>query len=510
MTSPPAKTELQAAIHHQPERLALIGHDLRAAIADVIGGLRLVDRASMDRDAKLQLERVRAAGDCLARLVEATLATLQPEPEAAPTEPDGIQMARFLYDLEMRWAGRAEEKRLAFRLTCDDAVPAVIGIDPLAFERVLSNVLSNAIKFADRGVVAVRLDWQDTGLLAVTVEDDGPGYSEAALARLFEYGGRPIDAAKPGQGLGMHIARDLTARLGGTIAVQNRPGGGATVRLELPVAASQDRPSYPSVATLPRLKGLRALVAEDNATSRMILAQILTQLGIAIEPAEDGVTALRLLETGAYDLALIDMELPGRDGSEVVRQLRALASPVCDLPVVAVTAHAMPASHDAILAAGANAILQKPVGGIETVGRAIAGVLGLSADAADDAPDRSGPAEAQALADRAGLNRLLAMAGPAGSRELLERLDDDLRRTRAGLAEGLSGQDPQRIRAETHVLIALAGAVGADLLLALARGMNAAVHRGEDVTADQQTETLTLLDALTLAVGEERARLAGA
>jgi len=203
---PPEAAEEEAIASVDPARMSLLGHDLRSAVSDIIGGLRLVDQSALDDATRLQLERIRASGEALARLLEETLAHILGEDDFAATHPANLQMTRFLYDLEMRWSGRAQEKGLRFDLRVAPDVPQVLALDRVALERVLSNVLSNAVKYTDQGTVAMDVALSAGGALQMIVRDEGPGFSDAALARLFEYRGRPDDTGKPGQGLGMHIS----------------------------------------------------------------------------------------------------------------------------------------------------------------------------------------------------------------------------------------------------------------------------------------------------------------
>ncbi|MDH5453584.1 MAG: ATP-binding protein, partial [Paracoccaceae bacterium] len=214
--------------------MTLLGHDLRAAVSDVIGGLRLIDQKSLGDATQLQLERVRAASEILARLLEEGLSMMLGEDDFAATHPANLQMSRFLYDLRMRWSGRASENGLLFHIETADNVPAVLTLDRIALERILSNILSNAIKYTENGTVRLDIRMAETGALRFTVTDQGPGFSAEALQRLFQYQGRPESAGKPGHGLGMHITKNMTGRLGGEISVQNLSDGGARVTLDLP------------------------------------------------------------------------------------------------------------------------------------------------------------------------------------------------------------------------------------------------------------------------------------
>ncbi len=482
--------------------MSLLGHDLRSAVSDIIGGLRLIDQAALDDGTRLQLERIRASGEALARLLEETLAQILGEDDFAATHPANLQMTRFLYDLEMRWSGRAQEKGLRFDLRVASDVPQVLALDRVALERVLANVLSNAVKYTDRGSIGMDVALSPNGSLRMTVRDEGPGFSEAALARLFEYRGRPDDTGKPGQGLGMHISKDLTSRLGGTISVWNRPGGGATVTLELP----PDRwtiSTPEAFAPLPDLSRTKVLVSEDNPTNQTILAHMLTRMGAACEIASDGIEALHWLERESFDLAMIDIEMPRLSGLDVIRALRKNGRVHGRMPIIAVTAYVLRSNRDAIYAAGADAILTKPLAGIETVGQAIAQVLGRAAPAG--APEPADRAIGEELR-RERFEHLMEISGPEGARELVDRLLDDLTGARTRLSEGVAAQDRTAVRAETHVLIALAGAVGAERLQSLSEALNTGAHsrEGGDISR-LGAETLDHLDRLIGVVAAERA-----
>lgn len=484
-------------------RMTLLGHDLRAAVSDIIGGLRLVDQKGLDEATCLQMERVRAAGENLARLLEEGLSMMLGEDDFAATHPASLRMERFLYDVEMRWSGRAHEKGLTFRVSCANDVPPILTLDRVALERVLSNLLSNAIKYTEKGVIELDIRMAANGALLLSVADQGPGFSADALTRIFEYRGRPDCSREPGQGLGMHISRHMTGRLGGTISVENLNHRGARVTLELP-PESWTIPAQEKAVELPDLSGKKVLVAEDNATNQTIIGSMLAKLGAEFKIAENGCEALRWFGRERFDLALVDIEMPVLNGIEVIRTVKSDRNHIGQMPVIAITAYVLRANRDAIYAAGADAILAKPLAGIEAFGMTIANVLGRTNPAAEKPMPVAGDHE---VFDRTAFDRLIEVAGPDMSRELLDRLSEDLRKVEHGLAAGLSEVDTAAIRAQTHVLIALSGAVGAAQLQTLAQALNSAAHR--DAQDDYNTlgqESLAHLDQLIHFVTQEKAR----
>ena len=451
---------------------SLLNHDLRAAISDIIGGLRLISHAALDEPTRLQLERVRAASEALARLLSDGFEQVPGDDGALGGS--NLQIGRFLYDLEMRWAGRAREKGLNFHIALAADVPKVVSVDRTALDRVLSNILANAIKYTDFGAVRMVVSTNDTEQLLFSIHDQGPGFSPGALDRLFERNGHPDDAEKPGHGMGMYISKQLTGKLGGQISVRNLPDGGAEVLFDLPLKGVPCDPDAAARAPLPNLSHLKVLVAEDSETNQAVIGHMLAQMGAQFETAADGIAALDWLERENFDLALIDIEMPRLSGLEVMRALRGQAHLRRDMPVVAVTAYVLRANRDAIYTAGADAIVAKPLTDIETFGEAIARALRRST--AEPAASATAAQDALEL-NQATFDRLMEIAGPDGAPELLDRLIIDLTRVERCIVGATATADTNAIRAETHVLVAVAGAVGAERLQALAEALNAAAHQ---------------------------------
>ncbi|URF47513.1 response regulator [Dinoroseobacter shibae] len=452
-----------------------MSHDIRGAMSDVIGGLRLVDMGVLEPDTRAQLERVRSSGEVLARLVEEILSWAN-EGEDAPRRPgQRLNLGRFLHDLDSRWTGRAVASGLRFRMTIADTVPSVVGLDRVALERILGNLISNALKYTDRGEVQLDISLLPSRDLQFRVLDQGPGFSDAALALLFEMRGRPDNAPKPGTGLGLHIAKELSDDMGGRLMVANRAGGGALVSLSIPDGVWTTPDTAPAQSRSHDLSGKHILVAEDNETNQILTTQMLEALGATSEIAVDGVAALDALDQRDFDLALIDIEMPRLNGIEVIRTIRTRNDAKAKMPLIALTAYVLRSNREAIYQAGSDAIIAKPIMSLESFAETLAQHLG--------APTTSDELEASnvvSMPDRSRFDRLLEIAGTDGARELLSRLTADLERVRDNLCLAIPRLDQSMLRAETHVLISLAGAVGADRLHTLASTLNAAAHRMDE------------------------------
>ncbi len=495
----PASPAAQVSDNEDQAQLTLLSHDIRSAVSDVIGGLRLVDLDALDPTTRLQLERVRTASEVLARLTEEALSRAAESTGTTEAISSNLQLLRLLQNIRLRWSGRAQEKGLLFEITVQSGVPNLVALDRMAMERILANLLSNAIKYTDNGKVALKVIMCPGEELCFIVTDDGPGFSDQALERLFQYHGRPDGAHKPGTGLGLHIVKEIADQMGGELRVDNRPKGGSRITFSLPHETWREDSSSDNGGTLPDLADIKVLLAEDNETNQLILAQMLDVMGAEYEIARDGVEALNWLERETFDLALIDIDMPRLSGIDVMNTLRSGNTTHKDMPILAITAFVLRANREAIYRAGANRILAKPIMSIEALGQSITTLM--SPEEITDIPTSTTSGFCQI--DDARFQRLLEIAGPKGAKELLARLQEDLTSVQQKMIAAAKKMDQAEMRAQTHVLISLAGAVGAEHLQNLAQILNSAAHKVDQdaiirLSADADRGITRLLEIIAL------------
>jgi CheY-like chemotaxis protein len=234
----------------------------------------------------------------------------------------------------------------------------------MRLRQVLNNLLSNAIKFTDHGAVTVRLTAREDGdhlVFEAIVADTGRGLTEEQLARLFT----PFDQLASnvarehgGSGLGLVISRELARLMGGDLTVTSKPGKGARFRLEVRVETAEAPDARAGGAII---EGARVLVVDDHMVNRRAIELVLQSFGIQPTLAESGERALELLHSEVFDVMLMDVYMPGMDGRDATRQLRAADGPNRDIPVIAVTASATAKDWEACHAAGMNAHVAKPI-----------------------------------------------------------------------------------------------------------------------------------------------------
>ncbi|MHA1530218.1 MAG: response regulator [Alphaproteobacteria bacterium] len=238
------------------------------------------------------------------------------------------------------------------------------------------------------------------------------------------------------------------------------------------------------------LSGLRVLLAEDNPTNQVVAAQMLESLGASVILAEDGAEALEIVAREPFDVMLVDIEMPRVNGIEVIRTVRGSSGPIAEMPMIALTAYVMREHRIAIDAAGADGVIAKPILSIEQFGADIRRFMRRRSDAAEAGDGQTGLAGGgpPPVIDRNIYDTLAELIGPAAMSELLGKVSSDIRAARERLVQALEPIDLGEVRSVTHILISVAGAIGALPVQEGARQMNAAGHRDDasEVERDMQ------------------------
>ncbi|WP_417808239.1 ATP-binding protein [Thioclava sp.] len=455
--------------HARHDRVSMLAHDARSALADILGGLSLFPDASLDPQTHQQLERIQSASEYLARLLELGLDISIPHYRAGADYP--LRLFDFLTALERRWRGAAEAAGMEFHLAVAPDVPAILGIDALALERILANVISNAIAYAGSVPIHILFEMRSATGLRVYMRDAGPGFAPDNLATLFDRGQRGAQAhLRQGDGLGLFIARTLTHQLGGDITARNRSGGGAEIRLDVPLSTA--RPTRRLAhrhddITLPDLTNCRVLVADDSLTNQAVLEKMLSAFGARIETQSDGIGALTALLEAPFDLAVLDIDMPGESGLGVIAALRDSGRDWADLPIIACTGFVLRPDHEAIMAAGADAILTKPINGMLPLACAINKALAAK------------PAFCKARRGAQDLlfSALQQRAEEPESKTLALYIIADLKMIARAMMHSWQQVDTADIQRQCHKLIAVAGAVGETALSTQARALHCAIEQ---------------------------------
>lgn len=367
-----AKERAEQANRAKSALLANVSHELRTPMSSIIGLARLMVKNPCTARTRDQAEKILEAAETLLIILDDILDLSKMEAGRVVLEDEDFLLDEVLNRLGSLVALRAEASALELDIAIAPGVPRSLRGDPVRLGQVLLNLTSNAIKFTPAGRVRVGVELlactAQTATLRFAVEDTGIGIAAQDLDKLFQPFTQ-LDASNQrhhgGAGLGLAISRHLVERMGGVIRCDSQPGQGSVFQFELCLARTQPAnalmPAPPPSADEPLfLPGTRVLVAEDHAVNRDIAVEVLTGLGLEVEAVADGEAALRRLARGDMAAVLMDVRMPGLDGLEATRRLRADPR-LGDLPVIALTAHAMIGDAERFRAQGMTDVLSKPL-----------------------------------------------------------------------------------------------------------------------------------------------------
>ncbi len=470
-----AREAAERALEAKAVFTATISHEIRTPLTSILATATLLRRTPDYAERMRHLDTLEQAGRTLATIVDDVLTFSKLEGGHAEREA----VAFGLRDIAMAVAEMFAAEAAAHGVTITIEVPAarVVG-DPVAIRRVLTNLVSNAIKFTRDG--RVRITAEDVGdeRWRFDVSDTGVGIRPDRLSAIFEpFVQADVSTTRRygGTGLGLSICRMLVDAMGGTIAVDSHPGAGSQFWFVIPLPPVPAMPAVPAGRhAVPVGQSLTVLVAEDNATNRYLISELVRQLGHRVVAVENGARAVEYVTDPAahpLDLVLMDVQMPVMDGIAAARSIRASGGVAATVPIHALTAYVSVKRRAEITDAGIDGVLAKPVE--LTRLRALLDEL-LPADdaripriAAVPAID---PARVRALGDTLGI---------AGRNTLLSLLVEDAGRVPRRLRELVADRRTDLARHEAHGLRGAAASVGAISLMTVLN----AIETGDQGTA---------------------------
>lgn len=377
------ETQIQAerANRSKSKFLANMSHELRTPFNGILGMLGLLSGTTLTAQQADYVNTANASANHLLNVLNDILDISALEEGKISIHPEATNLLELLQDIENVMRPQACAKGLDFVFEVSQEIPLWGMIDATRFKQIMFNLINNALKFTQQGAVTVSVRRTHGGLkgaepplgplLLIEVEDTGIGMSDEAVERLFQrfyQVDNTVARQFGGSGLGLEISRSLAQMMGGDIEARSVQGAGSCFTLDLPLRSCEPPAAVsafvppPSAAERPSSAAKHhVLVAEDNPVNRKFVGILLERMHCQSTFCENGQLALDMVQREKFDLVLMDLHMPVMDGLAATRAIRALSTPVKNIPIIALTADAMNNAQEEALSAGVNFFVTKPV-----------------------------------------------------------------------------------------------------------------------------------------------------
>lgn len=458
--------------------LAVMSHEMRTPLNGVLGTLELLGDTALDERQRKFVEVMETSGKSLLDHVNNVLDISRIDAGKGRADLMAFDLPHLVNGTVESLRQQASERRNSLKVVMLDRIGHDFVGDPARLRQILINLVGNAIKFTEDGVISVEVEkLPDGDLVEFRIVDTGIGIAESDIERIFD-DFVTVDASYrrqvEGTGLGLGITRRLIKLLGGDIGVESEPNEGSVFWFRIPLkSAEQPEESVARTSgddTAAKIMALSVLVVEDNEINRMVAREMLQALNCDVTDARDGQEGVALAAAGAFDLILMDISMPRMDGVTASRKIRESGGPNSDTPIVALTAHALPADITRFRDAGMVDVVTKPLSRDR-----------LAAVLRDTGSLKDGPVSEHGWARR----ELIATLGSEQAEIVISRVREEIAAGARSLREMASSADAEEISSLAHKLAGSAALAGFD-----------AVHtRLKDVELRSRTMDISELNA---------------
>ncbi|WP_322405860.1 PAS domain-containing protein [Idiomarina sp. PL1-037] len=361
------KAELDAlkAAHAKNVFLANMSHEIRTPLHGILGIASVLESTELNPHQQQLLGTIKNSGDYLLTTLNDVLDLTQAEEGQLKVKRGVHSPAKVLSHVIQLFEQPVKEKGLVFIIDIDADIPKRTLMDRARIAQVVSNLVSNALKFTERGSIAIKASWeadsekQNEGDLIVKVKDTGVGiYDTQRIWQLFEQEQDGLNRTEGGSGLGLAIVRNLVQLLNGTIQVDSEPEQGSCFTLCIPMSVQPESLNQPEPNDVPKLSKKQVLVVDDNKINQLIIKEMLLSLDQYVDLVSDAHNALKMMQARDYDVLFMDLHMPHMDGMEATRTLRNMH--IHQPYVIALTADAYPETRTQALRSGMDDYVTKP------------------------------------------------------------------------------------------------------------------------------------------------------
>ncbi|MDR9393389.1 MAG: response regulator [Roseovarius sp.] len=499
-----ARREAEAADRAKSEFLAMMSHEIRTPMNGMLGLLRSLGEDRLAPEQRHHLSAAQASGQNLLQILNDILDYSKIEKGGVRAVNSTFSLQELVSDIMALMRPSAEAKGINLLLDVPDDIVDVVRGDVAKMRQILFNLLSNALKFTDEGEVILRLragaQGGATHRVVFEVSDTGRGVSEDARARVFEAfeqedsetGGR-----FGGTGLGLAISKRFADAIGASLTLESTSGIGSvfTLAVDLRAGDPRDLVARESNEAIARADtALDILVVEDNEINQMVARGYLERMGHRCRCLSDAEAALALLRDRAFDVVLMDVNLPGLTGTEATRLIRGGDGAFrADIPIIGISAHVQDEQIAALFDAGMNGFVAKPVSP-ERLAQALDSVLrGNDGDVFLSQRSTGVKAVSRVSSIEAALRQNIADFGLSRTREIATLFMDRVAEEQRGMEQALAAEDWQELRKAAHRMKGTVGNFDQRDVVHLLEKLEASAHSGHGEATGRLLQQLSVI-----------------